>query len=982
MALIWLVAAGGALLATALRQAFATAAPAAGWPQVAMVAAAPLAAALLVWSCLSMHRPADSLGPLGGTRVTLDAVDLPLAAGGAVRIGGDPQRDDLVVGASSSPSAPPRLASGAVRLVRGEGLAVSIEPAAMAVAMVGEDIVGARPLPAGWGVCALPCGSLSPAVRPLAGAVYDGGRFALAAPDGTIAPIAAGAMILGRPPPCDPGASAGRVILMIRDAGASATHRIAGKAQSLCVYGGPGPEVNPTPTVPPVNAGFGAEVICGLRLAPCQSVPLEGGRLAALPIDGAPLVSRVLCSIVGDCIRAPTPLRLTRLERLLVTDEGGSVVMAFPDPAQRLFTPAAAEGVTPGIRLGAGAALDQPVASAERPAAFERLGHAFDFVDQVLVDPPTRRAERPVVHAPAGLTGGTGSTVVVAPTAGGAAAKAVFDIRTLDFDHGLYGRMRLLAVLALCASMAATWSLRRADPLAAIVLGAVDLLLALRLVCAVEGAFMDGAPGVQAFPLNALPELVVGPLALLLAWPRAPDRWTGAGVLAACALVLAVVAGANPTFYLGASALAGLAALGLAAQTGAAGRGLAAIAAWGERRPLAWLTIWAVAMLLARLAFGFGLDWKEAAHFGPVRVAMSLLFVPAILIAFAPLAADLRRGGVTLRAPVRSVLVMAVVGMGLGIAAPSVVVKDFGFVIFAWPVATGLLVAYLARDQARATTADLLLAAGAAALALALVYLLALKANWTVLAVTAIATTSVLACLLARRPASLWAAPAIGVVLVSLLIGAVGAFGPLQNAAFGLREAIATDVNRDRLLAAFAPGEIESVGTSAAEAYANTLASMREYSHPLLGRGYLSAPAPTVLRAYQLTDNAAAIHLMSPFGRLGAVGLLMAAAAVSVAAVARALQAPGGFRPWLGALAALTPWLIDAYMILANDGAALFTGRNVYLLSPLSISDFIEALVLFGLVAITLGRPAAAAQPADDPAPNEPRADEPRTLAT
>jgi hypothetical protein len=168
---------------------------------------------------------------------------------------------------------------------------------------------------------------------------------------------------------------------------------------------------------------------------------------------------------------------------------------------------------------------------------------------------------------------------------------------------------------------------------------------------------------------------------------------------------------------------------------------------------------------------------------------------------------------------------------------------------------------------------------------------------------------------------------------------------------------VATDVNEDRLLAAFAPGEIQAVGTAAAEAYANTLASMREYSRPLTGRGYLSAPEPTALKAYQLTDNVAAIHLMSPFGRLGAIAVLMAGAAVALAAGARTLQASPAFAPWLGMLAALTPWLIDAYMILANNGAALFTGRNVYLLSPLSISDFLEGLILFGLVAITLGRP-------------------------
>jgi hypothetical protein len=950
VALICLLASGILLLAAALGEAFPGGRR---LPGGLALAATPLAA-LLAWSCLGQHRPADSLGPLGGTRITLDAVDLPLATGGAVRIGGDPRADDLVVGASASPGTAPRLAPGAVRLTRQAGLSVTVEPSAAAVAMVGREVVGARPLAAGWRVCALPCEALSPAVRPAAGAVYDAARFALAAPDGRVTPIPAGAMVFGRPAPCDPEASFGQVALMIRDDEAPASRPLGARAHSLCVFAGPGPDAAPAPSVPPVGAGPGAALVCSWRLLACRKVALANGRPAALPVDGDSPAARVLCGIVGGCLRAPTPLHLARLERMRVADDGRIVELAFPDPPQRLFTPAAGEGVTPAIRLGAASALDQPVAPAETPAVFERLGHPFDVVDQVLVDPPTRRAERPVVHAPSGLAGGQGSRVVVGDTAG-AAAKAVFDVRTLDFDHGLYGRMRLLAVLALGASLAATWSLRRADPLAAVVLGALDLFLALRLACAVEGAFMDGAPSVQAFPLAALPELAVGPLALLIAWPNAPRRWAGAGVLAAAAAVLALTAGANGTFYLGAAALLALAGLALGARTPAFARSAGAVGAWADRRPLAWLAIWSIGMLLARLGFGFGLDWREAAHFGPVRVAMSLLFVPAILTAFAPLAADLRRGGVTLRAPVLSVLAMGIVGLGLGVFAASVVVKDFGFAIFAWPVVTGLLIAFLARQPARATIADLALATLAAAVALALIYELALNSDWRIVALTALLAAAVAGGALARRPASLWAAPAVLVVLVSLLIAAVGAFGPLRTSAFGLREAVATDVNRDRLLAAFAPGEIQGVGTAAAEAYANTLASMREYSHPLLGRGFLSAPEPTLLKAYQLTDNAAAIHLMSPFGRLGALGLLTAAAAVSLAAIARALERPSTFGPWLGVLASLTPWLIDAYMILANNGAALFTGRNVYLLSPASISDFLEALSLLGLVGVMLG---------------------------
>jgi hypothetical protein len=968
-----MAAAGGLLLAAATAQAFATdegrsdadAGRGSGrrglrlaaipWNAAATLGVTALAA-LLVWCCLSTHRPEGSVGPLGGTRITLEAVELPLVAGGQARIGGDPETDDLVVGAARSQTAtnPAPLAAGAVRLSRDGWLEVAVTPSAAAIAVIGGQVVGARPLAAGWRVCALPCGSASPVVRLAAGALYDGERFALLAPDGRIAPIGGDQMVIGRPTSCDPPWSTAGVSLMIRDAKAPATRAAEGRGERLCVYGATSRGAQFARLVAPPRAGLGAAVLCRLRLLACQQTQLQDGRLAALPIDQDALAARVVCSVVGDCIRAPAPWRLARLERLTVTDQGRSVRLAFPEPAERLFTPASGETITPSIRIAAAAGVDEPVAPAERPAVFERLGHRFDVVDQVLVDPPSEQNERPVVHAPAGETGGAGPTVVI-----GAGAKAIFDIRTLDFDHGLYGRLRSLAALALATSLTATWSLRRADPLAAILLGALDLFLALRLVCAVEGAFMDAAPSVQVFPLDALPELAAGPLALLIAWPRAPRRLAGVVILAACALLLALISGANATFYVGAVAVVLIAALSRLAQSGTPGRRLADLARWADRRPLSWLAIWSAAMLLGRLGFGYGLDWKEAAHLGPVRIAMSLLFVPAIMAAFAPLTADLARGSVTDRAPRLCVCAMAIVGLALGVFAPSIIVKDFGFAIFAWPVVTGLLVAWLARRATIAAAGDLLLAALVAGAALTFIYALALKMDAAVLAAAAGVAAVLAGGVLAGRPGSLWPAPAILVVLVSLLIAAVGAFGPLQTTTFGLREAVATDVNRDRLLAAFAPGEIESVGTAAAEAYANTLATMRAYSQPLFGRGYLSAPEPTALKPYQLTDNAAAIHIMSPFGRLGAVAILMAAVAVAVAATGRAIRAPATLRPWLGVLAALTPWLIDAYMILANNGAALFTGRNVYLLSPLSISDFIEGLILLGLVAVTLGAPRA-----------------------
>lgn len=61
--------------------------------------------------------------------------------------------------------------------------------------------------------------------------------------------------------------------------------------------------------------------------------------------------------------------------------------------------------------------------------------------------------------------------------------------------------------------------------------------------------------------------------------------------------------------------------------------------------------------------------------------------------------------------------------------------------------------------------------------------------------------------------------------------------------------------------------------------------------------------------------------------------------------------------PWLvGALALLTFAMAGVYMVLANYGWVLFTGKNVYLLGLDSVSDALESMALLALAAFSLTR--------------------------
>jgi hypothetical protein len=330
-----------------------------------------------------------------------------------------------------------------------------------------------------------------------------------------------------------------------------------------------------------------------------------------------------------------------------------------------------------------------------------------------------------------------------------------------------------------------------------------------------------------------------------------------------------------------------------------------------------------------------------------------LVFVPLTLAVAAPLVARAARGWRD-AAEARLAAVALFVLTLVGVAAPSYLVKDNGFAIFALPVIVAAFAAYLAAPAGRRPGLDLALAAFAATPALAGLLLWVLGYPDLLCLVLAGASAGIGVLAWWRSPAAAWLAPMTATAILLAIINILAALGDLSSSQADLGQALQADNNRVRLFAVLGPARLAGLGTRTADAMQDTDEHMRDYGATLTGRGYFNLPTPTVLKPYHLTDNVSAVHLISPFGRLGALGYLLIWGGLAAAACFTALRRS---RPstWLGALAALTVALVSAYMILANLLAAPFTGRNVYLLAASSSADLLEGLLLVALVAAALG---------------------------
>jgi hypothetical protein len=176
------------------------------------------------------------------------------------------------------------------------------------------------------------------------------------------------------------------------------------------------------------------------------------------------------------------------------------------------------------------------------------------------------------------------------------------------------------------------------------------------------------------------------------------------------------------------------------------------------------------------------------------------------------------------------------------------------------------------------------------------------------------------------------------------------------------------DSDMVRFVAVAAPNAVPQIGTRAASQQMAQTIHMVERTRTVFGDGYMRpSNLPTrqignfgVLHDVHLTDNVSAVHLMSPFGRMGALMLLLALAAGAIGLCAD--RARTAWTQWPAVAGALSVWTLfgaAAYMILANLQLVPFTGRNIYLLAPSSGADLLEGLFLFALATIGLRRESA-----------------------
>ena len=914
------------LLLAGLVFVIAAAGPILGRPRLARLAlAAPVIAMAMVAQGLWADAPRAPDGPYGKVWATITSVAFDMEAIGQVRIGGDSQADDLVVsptlGEDANRIGRGRLPPGILVMTRdGKGLAFTLGPQTgpgdRAVVQIEADrktsYLGAEPLEGKASFCVLACDGDKPVAAKLAnGQVFDTADTPLMLEPG--APPRSQAVYFT---PIDSaklmaGPTKGRK---------GVYHLAKGEKIKLTVF-------EAIPSTPPRGEDKGQAG----HLAPRRGFDLQ--------FDGRRLT-------VG--LRTPETTELAY------------------DAQQR-----------PAIALSSGAASDRSEGVGEDVAVFELLGHPFDSdLSAIRLDAPQTSAGQVVLR----MADGVQQPLEPGQSLGGS-RQVQLQLRILDLDSGVGKYAALFAGLALALSLCATFRLRLQEPMAALLFGALDLTLALRLLIAVEGSFVDSGTKAQGAVAASLIAIPFGAYAVLTAHPRAIEYRLGAAFLAA--MTLAAVALARLTS--GASldmvviALAGL-ALGAACMAWRwpaklmAGLDRWSLAGWTKiDRPMeafmrsmgldwgGWAT-WAVggALFILGLRFALGLGGlRESISKDGIRFGLSLVFVPLTLAVSAPLIARAAAGWSS-RGEARTAALALWTVLLFGVMLPSHIVKDNGFAVFALPVTVAALAAVAGGAGGGRPLMVLTLALLATApLVVGGVLYLAGRSWWLVI-VGALLWLALIWGTWWSRPSMAWLAPIAGTAALLLTINGLAETGDVSaTQQRTLTQAQQATTNSVRFYSVLSPARLAAFGTRTADAMQDTNNHMRDYGRLLAGRGYFNLPAPTVLKPYHLTDNLSAVHLISPYGRLGAAAFLLISGGMAALACAQAL-ARNRSSDWMGALAALTLCLISAYMILANLLAILFTGRNVYLLAAASGGDLLEGLTLFALVAAALGSAASA----------------------
>ncbi|HEY0115317.1 MAG TPA: hypothetical protein VGB54_06315, partial [Allosphingosinicella sp.] len=295
-------------------------------------------------------------------------------------------------------------------------------------------------------------------------------------------------------------------------------------------------------------------------------------------------------------------------------------------------------------------------------------------------------------------------------------------------------------------------------------------------------------------------------------------------------------------------------------------------------------------------------------------IALSAVYVPLLLVAIAAILAQAEEAS----APRRRLLGLFFLGaLAVGAGLVAFVINDVGFALVHIPPIAGVALWRLGEwSRARPKEGE--------------------------------AATS-------RFARLIWAAPAAGLVAGYFALWALVALTPPPSDSAPLEERVAyaveersTNPNWLRLRAVFAPDQIARIGNRSAAVQLDQSLLLGELTGTLLGRGWLAPVDLGTFRwqATHLSDYLSASHIMAPFGRAGAIALLLVLAAAAGAAVWRRVMAPAPWPNIAGALAIWTLFGAAAYMVMANLLLVPFTGRNIYLLAASSGGDLMEGLGL------------------------------------
>lgn len=882
-----------------------------------------------------------STDPFGDFRLRLTAVSVDRAGTSAPFSVGGASTDDLVV-----PRLPPGIAvlrvndRGALRWFvapqrtgeSGEaGVARLVAPGGAA-----SELIGSVPILPGDVVCLARCGE----ARALRLRLRNDGRgmeHVDDAADDAPAPFAQAPLI--RVPGWEGlygwrhwGAE--QAIYPLRDYGVSAAALQQGAGcgvRMLC-----SPESREPVRTFLYRTGAGAEELRIMLLDP-GAVLFRGGRAVARGVD-VPLEATVspevhslrLYSIVygspyRDLLMPGRPGSRIELRAELEPSVAGEALrLALPTPAtipiRRSGIDHAASAAGGGDYVALTITGGDPAASAavENPLVFERLGGSLaEAVRARLLlrseDEYGRHArnfEVAGLEAPAGL----GERFTVGRSEPPVSAE--FMLERLDWPW-LAVIAPLLWALFSGRAFSDIW---RDNRRALLIHAVVQWLLAIRLLVGIESVALDPGLSFGSAIGGNIAAYVAVPLLLAALAPCAAR--VGAAFLAPLlfAGILFFLAwryyGDSTILQVSVAAAAGAAVAAFLPFAGARG---ARLASWRPTWNRGWfLAIAAIVALIAlRLLLFLALNWRERMHiFAPI--AISAFYIPAALIAFACALHSAWANG-------RTGTYLQAATYCIALAAAFVVIPalvgDNGLAIYLLPVMLVTLVVTAPRS-----TGGRRLAWNLPALALVLstawffLFTHFDSARWERQVEAAVRQAQSASTDEARRDAA-------------------------SDAARLIAEVNDADHNVLRLWTALAPDRITAAGTSEAESQKRVAAILAAYSALPAGRGYLHPSNLGEIRRYQADDNLSAVHLMSPFGRIGAALLLLVLGLLAwriggLAAAAR----PGELA---GSLALWTVFCTAAYMIAANLQWVPFTGRNVYLLAGLSASDLIEGAALF-----------------------------------